>query len=56
LCPCACAQVVELLAKYRARTPQVAVATEEVQHRMAGRFVNEALLCLQGQAARRDRH
>lgn len=37
--------------RYRAAVPQRVPAAEEIQHRMSGRFVNEALLCLQGEGA-----
>jgi len=38
-------EMIELIAKYS--TGSVAVAAEEIQKRMAGRFVNEAAYCLQ---------
>jgi len=40
-------EALRLLAPYKEKTAQRAPAQEEIQHRMAGRFINEAVLCLQ---------
>jgi len=40
-------RVLELLKPYQAQVEQRSPDAEEIQHRMAGRFVNEAALCLQ---------
>jgi len=40
-------RVLELLKPYQAKVAQRTPPEEEIQHRMAGRFVNEAALCLQ---------
>lgn len=41
-------EVLTLLEAYRGKTTQMQLGTTVIQHRMAGRFINEALLCLQG--------